>query len=372
MAQANIDHEAARGVLTAAIRTGKGLRYVPKHPKAGKIADVMLGSHLTYRYVLLTNLLAKATNGAANALALQAGADLEGAFDSRSLCHKVLVDFDRDANQLAGKLGRSNEPYLNKPARYTVLATGNAVRRGGDRVILEKCIDILGSLKNEADARAALEDAIHYTMQRESLVAVAAELEGDATLHKVLTKFSTAAQAQSCEGESAAIITALAFYIMGRGQGKTWDIRIHPVNQAGSSSREVLDIDVYPYLARELLFAAEVKDKVFTYNDVEHAATKAAAAGLDAFFFVCGPQSQGAARGAEFVEKIADEKRVRVSFVDVEQFLTMALGLGPDDLRADEIWAFVDGSMTLARVKDVTKSHVIRCARENGLVSGEA
>jgi hypothetical protein len=371
VAQANIDHDQARRVLADAIAAGKVAGYRPRVPKAQAIADVMLGSHLTYRYILFTNLLAKATNGAANGLALQAGADLEGAFDSRSLCHKVVVDFDRDPNQLAGKLGRSNEPYLNKPARYTALTTDNAVRRGYDRSILEKCIDILRGVKSQAEARAALEDAVHFTMQRQSLVAEVAELTGDATLHNVLTKFAAATVAQSCEGESAAIITGLALYIMGRGHGKNFDIRVHPVNQAGSSSREVLDIDVYPNLSNALAYAAEVKDKVFTYNDVEHAATKTAAAGLGAFFFVCGPKSQGAAKGAEFVEKIADEKRVRVSFVDIAQFFAMGLGFAPEDLSADEVWAFVDASMTVARVKDDTRAHIIRCARATGLVNGE-
>lgn len=369
MTQAIIDHAAAREKLNSAISAAKADGFQPQHPKTKAIAAVMRGSHLTYRYILFTNLLAKATNGAANGLVLQAKSTLDGAFDSRSLCHKVVVDFDRDATQLAGKLGRSNEPYLNKPARYTELSTQNAVRRGSDRITLETCIDILGGLKSQAEARTALEDAVYYVMQRESLVAEVAELEGDATLHKVLTRFAAATVAQSCEGESAAIITGLAFYVMGRGYGRSYDIRVHPVNQAGSSSREVLDIDVY--LAKDLAHTAEVKDKQFTFNDVEHAAAKVAASGLDTFFFVCGPNSQGAAYGAGFVEKVADEKRVRVSFVDVAQFFAMGLGFAPEDLGADEVWEFVDASMTAARVKDGTKTHIIGCARGAGLVSGE-
>ena len=130
LTQAIIDHGAAREKLESAIAAARADGFRPRHAKRDAISDVMLGRHLTYRYVLLTNLLAKATNGRAHGLALQAGADLDGAFDSRSLCHKVVVDFDRDPNQLAGKLGRSNEPYLNKPARYTALTSENAVRRG--------------------------------------------------------------------------------------------------------------------------------------------------------------------------------------------------------------------------------------------------
>lgn len=87
---------------------------------------------------------------------------------------------DRQVDELAGKLGRSNEPYLNKPARYPALTTDNAVRRGYDRSILEKCIDILGGLRSQVDANAALVDAIFHVLKRESEVVEVAELEGDA------------------------------------------------------------------------------------------------------------------------------------------------------------------------------------------------
>lgn len=367
MAQAIIDHDEARHVLSNAIVAGKTKGYQPRHRHARQIQEVMSGRHLTYRYILLTNLLAKATNGKAHGLALQAGANLEGAFDSRSLCHKVVVDFDRDANQLAGKLGRSNEPYLNKPARYTALSTDNAVRRGYDRGILENCIDILGGLQNQADAQQALSDAIHFVMQRASLVAEAAELDGDATLHKVLVEFTRAVVQQSCEGESCAIITGLAFYLLGRGSGKSFEVQVHPTNQAGSSSNEVLDIDVYDDKA--LIHAAEVKDKQFNANDVGHAAGKAAAKGLSKIFFICGPRSQGAISGNEFVVREATEQNVRISFVDAEQFFAMCLALASNEVNADEVWAVVDKFMKDARIKDGTHTHILQAARTAGLIN---
>lgn len=369
MAQVNVDHDKARGILATAIAGAKDEGFSPAHPKAQIISEVMLGSHLTYRYILLTNLLAKATNAKANGLALQAKADLDGAFDSRSLCHKVVVDFDRNPNELAGKLGRSNEPYLNKPARYPALTTENAVRRGYDRGILETCIDILGGLKGATDARRALLDAIYFTLQRKSLVGEAAKLQGDATLHKVLTNFATAAVAQSCEGESCAIITGLAFYLLGWSTGRQVEVKVHPVNQAGSSSNEVLDIDVLR--GEELTYVAEVKDKNFNANDVDHAAKKSAQAGLDVFYFVCGPRSQGAIRGLEFVARIADDSKVRASFVDVEQFFAMCLSFLPPEVSAEDVWAFVDAAMMKARVKDATQAHILGAARCAGLISGE-
>lgn len=366
MPQAYIDHEAARRVLETAIPIAKSSGYRPQHPKASLIANVMLGGHLTYRYVLFTNLLAKTVNSHANGLALQAGANLNGAFDSRSLCHDVVVDFDRSAEYLAGKLGLSNEPYLNKPARYPAISSENAVRRGRDRTILETCIDILGGLEGQADARAALEDAIFYTMQRQTLVAEASEIDGDAALHNILVKFAKDVLYESNEGESCAILVGLAFYVQGRSHGRDFDIRIHPVNQAGSSSREVLDIDVYE--RNSLRYTAEVKDKIFTVNDVDHAARKVRAAGVEQFFFVCGPRSDGAYSAQPLVETVAVEQGVRVVFVDVDQFFSTSLGFAPPDLSSEEVWGVVEAIMNGARVKDQTRTHLIRCARQAGLI----
>ena len=60
------------------------------------IETILHGSHKTYKYILITQLLAKSVNEQINALAIQSGAPLEGAFDARSLCHKVIVPFERN------------------------------------------------------------------------------------------------------------------------------------------------------------------------------------------------------------------------------------------------------------------------------------
>jgi hypothetical protein len=49
----------------------------------------------TYRYVLPTQTLAKTVDPALDARSLQEGSELPGAFDARSLCHRIIVPFDR-------------------------------------------------------------------------------------------------------------------------------------------------------------------------------------------------------------------------------------------------------------------------------------
>ena len=87
----------AEKILLSAFRT----RCSKKDDISASIQTVLKGNHKTYKYVLINGLLAKATNDKINALALQAGAPITGAFDARTLCHKVIVPFERDFLQNA-------------------------------------------------------------------------------------------------------------------------------------------------------------------------------------------------------------------------------------------------------------------------------
>ena len=69
------------------------------------------------------------------------GLPLSGAYDARTVCHKVIVPFEMEVLDKA--LGGSNEPFLNKPARFPELDKNNAVRRGNDQAILNALCDNL-------------------------------------------------------------------------------------------------------------------------------------------------------------------------------------------------------------------------------------
>jgi len=68
----------------------------------------------TYRYVLPTQTLAKVVEPALDSRSLQEGSGLDGSFDARSLCHAVVVPFDRANHSV---LGGAPEPYVNNPLR---------------------------------------------------------------------------------------------------------------------------------------------------------------------------------------------------------------------------------------------------------------
>lgn len=62
---------------------------------------VIDNTHLTYKYVLFTALLAKATDESINPLCLQKKSQLPGAYDARTVCHKVIVPFEMETLEKA-------------------------------------------------------------------------------------------------------------------------------------------------------------------------------------------------------------------------------------------------------------------------------
>jgi hypothetical protein len=110
----NIDLAAARAALEKAwADIGSDSR--PPAPMREQIEQILTSRDVTFKYILVTGYLAKFTNKKIHARALQAGSKLPGAYDARSLCHKVVVGFEKSKGNL---FGLSNEPFLNKPARH--------------------------------------------------------------------------------------------------------------------------------------------------------------------------------------------------------------------------------------------------------------
>lgn len=351
-----LNHEAAKIQLKAAFSEAKNQQKLTSKYQ-DEIREVINGEHLTYRYILITNLLAKAINQQVNALALQVGADFDNAFDSRSLCHKVFVPFERD--QLKGRLGRSNEPYLNKPARHKALSLDNAVRKGKDRVLLELCIKVLSQC-TQREAKKGLADAIYLTLHRPSIND--SEILESTSTNTVLNlqRFAQLLLKNSNEGESCALLVGLAFHFLSIGFDTAMEINVHPVNQSGASSKEVSDVDVY--FEQKLRFTAEVKDKIFTKEDVDHAAHKVKSAGHNAMFFITGPNAS-TALSLEQLGDIGISKGVSISMIAISAFYETALGLCTEGISSAMVWQMIVGICQNAKMKQATIVDVQNAAR---------
>lgn len=257
------------------------------------IAEILRGSHKTYKYILFTALLAKATNEDIDVLSIQAGDNSSGAYDARSLCHKVVVPFERE--YVPHSLGDSNEPYLNKPARFERLSLNNAVRSGNDKDILSHLVEILPQIKTKEEAFKYLSSAIDVLQQISREYEQKFEIKGvqvpDENTQVILDYIDRATE-KACEGETCPLIVSSLESLCFPNN----EVVAHNVNECGASSKEVGDIDIYSKSSSSddglvLTSAIEVKDKDFSEQDLQHAISKFSSANILHSLFVYGKKA---------------------------------------------------------------------------------
>lgn len=357
---ANVDLEQAEKVFRQAIKETMVDKWEATSPVAAEIGEVILGSHLTFRYILLNSLLAKATEENINPITLQAGSKLKGAYDARSLCHKVLVPLEREL--LNSRLGGSNEPFLNKPARFPELSEHNPVRAGKDRETLFRLIGILSKIPNSEYAYQALKDAIYFVLRRPTRdITQQITREGKWCSTGEIYDFIVQFMGESMEGETCALVGGVAFDLLDKIAAKKLDVHVHPINQSGSSSKEVSDIDVY--YRDTLEYTIEVKDKQFSRQDVAHAVSKAIEARHTRLLFLTGPRGSLSNGDQVEIEKDWIEKGFDLVFEKLDVFLKIILSL-TGSLTSEEIMELFNKHAQVARVKDGTMAHLISCAQE--------
>ena len=328
LAKPTVDQRAAEQLLREAIATAQDdPQEIPATERDIEIRTIIQGKHLTFRYILVTALLGKATNASINALALQAGADVEGAYDARSLCHGVVVPLERQL--LNSLLGGSNEPFLNKPARFPMISPSNAVRAGKDKKLLLILHKVLSEVETAEQAFNSLCAAVRYTIERQTARSgLLSQLSESADAHLKTIEFIDAFATRSIEGQVAAIVagTVLSIYF---DQFEGFEVIVHPVNQSGASSNEVADIDIKKN--GEIFVVFEVKDKQFSEQDVDHAAFKASQYSLNSITFIIGVNGTCIGSALEQVAKtIFLARSVNIIFIDLLSFVRSVIALCPE------------------------------------------
>jgi SacI restriction endonuclease len=353
--KSTVDRNAATEVFRRAIEVAQGeASKIPATQWLQEIGTIMSGKHLTFRYILVTALLGKATDAHINPLALQAGADLVGAYDARSLCHKVVVPLERAL--LDRSFGGSNEPFLNKPARFTTISTGNAVKRGEDKSLLILVHQVLSELQTSQQAFDALCHAVRCAINKQAIFNEnLVWLPSSQGSHLAIVGFLEAFLAESIEGQTAAIAVGTMLSLHFGDLGK-FECVTHPVNQSGASSREVADIDIKKN--GQIFVAIEVKDKLFDKQDVEHAAFKVSQYGLSSLLFVVGVHG-GCVGGSlsDVEQEILAGSGVNVTFVEILPFLRSIVALCPALSFADFLSRLQQQAIE-TRVKDEVFDHI--------------
>lgn len=195
--------------------------------------------------------------------------------------------------------GDSNEPFLNKPARFKRLSLDNAVRDGNDFETLTSLITTLPQVKTKDEAFKYLSSAVCVLKQinreyEQKFAIDTIQVSNDNT--QAILDYIDKITEKACEGETCPLIVStledLCF---------PWHkVIAHNVNECGASSKEIGDIDIYkrPLTAaskrsEDLILdsAIEVKDKDFSEQDVQHAISKFRSANIEHSLFVYGKKA---------------------------------------------------------------------------------
>lgn len=114
--ETHVDHRDAVSVIERAWLDVENESLLPSPGLKELIERVMRAQGAKgFRYALITGILAKNVNPAVHPRALQAQSALPGAYDARSLCHRVVVSFEKTRGNL---FGLSNEPFVSKALRH--------------------------------------------------------------------------------------------------------------------------------------------------------------------------------------------------------------------------------------------------------------
>jgi hypothetical protein len=279
-----VDLEAARaGLVRAWNDIDSRLRPPPKMQQL--IENVMSASDVTFKYILTTGYLAKFVNRAVHARALQTGSSLHGAYDARTLCHKVVVGFEKTKGNL---FGLSNEPFVNKPARHPQHEGDNPQLRN---TLLAQRLHTALEMAQSGSHEEVYQGLVHilrlgsHHAANEAQIKVATRVNLRDVI-KFVEKFL-----QEADGGARLAGVWGAFTSLLTENGK---VKVYSPNAADLYGKTAGDVEVY--YDKILISASECKQRAMNLDDVNHGIGKALKKGVPEYNFVI---SAGTVRGQE-------------------------------------------------------------------------
>lgn len=225
---------------------------------------IMESSNVTFKYILVTGLLGKLTQPKVHPRALQTSSKLRHSYDARSLCHKVVVTFEKGKGDL---WGLSNEPFVNKPARHPEHDKNNPQLR--DKALAAVLHDAL-ELMHRAPApelSAALVHLLRLAKLR-SANQILARWDAETSFRR-LTRFVDRFLDESDGGTRLAAIVGAFISLLNRG----FVVRVYPPNYSDKFAKTVGDVEIRH--KSKVITAFECKHRPLNIDDVRHGIRKA-------------------------------------------------------------------------------------------------
>ena len=241
------------------------------HPLIPLIQDCLTSRTKTYHYVLPTQLLAKSVNHELDAHSLQVAYDVPGAFDARTVAHKVIVPFDQANHRV---LGGSPEPYVNNPVRVPAVTAEYRAQQKAKRD-WDKLIDVLDAVQ-DANSRTFTEQVFEqvlveiYRLLADVVVVYPTpnRISLDKANHLIQQYLDTGSGGDRMESVCAAL-----FQTIGEKFGIFDTVRREKVAAPDTFSGMLADIECW--LDDRIVLLVEVKDRALTLvqldNKLDHA-----------------------------------------------------------------------------------------------------
>ncbi|WP_346966485.1 restriction endonuclease, SacI family [Clostridium perfringens] len=350
--------------LEQALKIAKSKDYKPKSEFYTQICTILSSDSRTYKYILITELLAKSCCNDINPICLQIESNLPGAYDARQFCKKYFVPFEN--KYLNNVLGGSNDPLVSNPARNPELSVNNKYRGEKVKRILTYLCDFLPKVKSSELAFLALTDAIYYTLQlaRNKENTISSLKEKNVNLFNI-ENFIKELLKQSCGGESLVLSIGTLLTLYSNIIDGDCKIDVHKVNQSGASSNEISDIDFYK--DGNIFYAIEAKDKDFSAPDVKNAVLKSIAGGCSKLMFITGPHATLKDSTYDFLINDAIKDGVYLTFLSYSTFTKIMLALIPQPIPNETVKIIFDIA-DKAKFKDSTITHIINTAKNTTLI----
>jgi hypothetical protein len=234
-------------------------------PLKGLIKDCINSETKSYRYVLPTQLLAKLIDSSLDSRSLQAASSLIGSFDARSLCHKVVVPFDKMNEDV---LGGSPEPYVNNPLRVRAITEEHIGQQRNPEGWRKLC-SILKDVEETNDqefTRKVFNQVLLEVYHRFSSIRVAYPMPMRISLDSTIKLINDFLDCSS-GGEHPVVITYSILKTIGERFGLYDDVKREKINASDSSTGMISDIQCI--LSGDIILSIEVKDKELTIEQAK-------------------------------------------------------------------------------------------------------
>ena len=338
------------------------------------IIAILINGHKTLRYIFVNAVLAKASNARINCIALQKRNKSNGAYNARTMCHKVLVKTIKSTyGFMDDVLGNSNEPFTNYSARKSDIHSIRT-RSSRDNTIKNNIVHILQCINTmpqdaseyeyiEQRAQCLLKNIVncarwihinndvqrHYLQRSISAIHTNPHIKQYEFIRKYLKHLCS----EICGGESAVIVVATI-------ESFDSDVSVEQVNVSDTTSTGCLDIDSKRF-ANGVTHCIEVKAKSFYQTDVVYAVNKVnnPAHKLQFIYHLATMNKSNYSNGSELnIHGIWTKIRSLERYIQDRLF---------DCIGNETIQTFHKRVLTIMkriRVSNKTRSHVQRCLKK--------